>query len=375
MPIDRELGLPGLQFTSRVELWVGRLCAKDTFVGAMEDLSGLARVSVSSKEAQRITISLGEQAEKMMEDDMARVLPRHKKCTHIQRRNPEAVGKQYQDPKLTGYVSMDGAMVPTAEMHKDEQGKRRRQVQYTEAKMGRVDLVQEPRKDGEEAETISSRFTFSMDGADECARRTYVIAARAGVTRLSRLVAIADGAEWIWKRIKQYFPHAIQILDWYHATEHLGEVVRTCVLSEVGGGDGSGTTDEASLKAECKRLVDTGKALMREGKIAQLVKFVSALPQGTAEAVERVRETVGYYRNNSKRMKYAEYRARGLRIGSGPMESTCKQIVDARMRKAGMSWSPEGARAVGLLRSELLSTGCWDRVFENWPGRPICAAS
>ena len=375
MPTDIQLGLPPRTFTRSVELSVGRLCVKDTFESAMDDLSGMARVSVSPKEAQRITIALGQQAQKAMAKDMAMAMPKNPRSPHLRLHKPEKLAPQLDDPTLIAYISMDGVMVPIRGLRINEKGKQERYVVWTEAKLGRVDLVQKPTKDGEDSKTISSHFTYTLDGPDVCGKQTYAIAARAGVTKLRWVVVISDGAEWIRKRFKEHFPYAIHILDWYHAVEHLGNVLRVCLTAALAKSSPRGKVDETKLKEWCKKLAGVGKTLMIEGKTKQLIKFIKKLPQVTADAVESVRQTTGYYLKNISRMKYNEYIDKGLRIGSGAMESGCKQVADFRMKRSGMCWSVEGATAMGALRCEFLSTGRWETLFGEYCGRPRHAAS
>lgn len=398
MPVDRRLGLPEHRFTAQVERWVARLCVKDTFERAMEELEELGRVSVSTKEAQRIVLAMGEYAQKVMQADVEAALPKHPKCAHLLGRNPGARGEQYHDPEKTGYISMDGVMVPRdiASRDKDERSPR-------EAKLGRVDLVQETPGRKEPGKTLKSLYCFHLGGPDECAQQTYALAARAGVTELSRLVAIADGAEWIWRRIEQYFPRATQILDWYHAVEHLSAAVRVCVAAEACDtpeacvtGEACGTpemaspdemkrtgrngktrreetVDEQRLTEVCAQWIEPLETQMWEGKLEALLSGLSQLPQPTPEAADIVRETIGYFRRQSKRMRYDQYRKKGFDVGSGAMESGCKQVVTARMKGAGMRWSETGAQAIGHLRALYLSTSRWTEVIGTWTGRGLAA--
>jgi len=155
--------------------------------------------------------------------------------------------------------------------------------------------------------------------------------------------------------------------------EHLGKVVRCCIAAQMGAQAGAKGVQEQALTAECDRRIDEAKAWMWEGKVRELLRCISKLPQVTAEAAECVRQTLQYYRNNSSRMRYDVYRAKGLRIGSGSMESACKQVVTARLKGAGMRWSQVGAQGMGHLRALYLSTGRWEQVVGQWPGRGMSA--
>jgi hypothetical protein len=110
---------------------------------------------------------------------------------------------------------------------------------------------------------------------------------------------------------------------------------------------------------------------MWEGQIERVCQEVAALPGSSPEARESRRATLQYYRHNRHRMQYDQYRLQGFEIGSGRIESACKQVVSARIKGAGMRWSESGARAIGCLRALLLSTGGWDRRIGQWAGRGL----
>src|SRR5579862_2672369 len=114
---------------------------------------------------------------------------------------------------------------------------------------------------------------------------------------------------------------------------------------------------------------------MREVKVAELISYIQKQPQPTPQAKDKVRQAIGYYRNNQDRMHYDEYRAQGFEIGSGPMESGCKQVVTHRMKQAGMRWGEIGAKAIGTLRALWLSKGRWVEVIGTWPGRDMPQAA
>jgi hypothetical protein len=88
--------------------------------------------------------------------------------------------------------------------------------------------------------------------------------------------------------------------------------------------------------------------------------------QEHASAGEAVQQAITYYTNNKDRMRYPEYRARGLQIGSGTVESGCKHVIGARLKGSGMRWSVEGARAVAKVRAELKS-GRWTEAMAQRP--------
>jgi hypothetical protein len=160
------------------------------------------------------------------------------------------------------------------------------------------------------------------------------------------LVFVTDGAEWIERIIAQHFPHAIQIVDWYHACEYLAPVA---VLA--------GKTDAQQAMWLEARITDLWK-----GHIHQVIKACEPLirpplPPDDDPAQQAVR----YFTNQRHRMDYPTYRDRGYPIGSGTMESACKQLGLERLKIAGARWGQdrESARKVAKARAAYLSAQ-WD---------------
>jgi hypothetical protein len=174
-------------------------------------------------------------------------------------------------------------------------------------------------------------------------------AARRGVLTAREVIVVADGAHWIWNLGEEHFPQATQVVDWYHASQYAWRVAHTVY--------GEGTP---LAKRWAKRRLDE----LWEGEVGKVLKGFAAHRQRGA-AVE---EAITCYTNNAHRMRYADYRARGLQIGSGSIESGCKQVITARLKQAGMVWSLDGARAVAAVRTWLKS-GRWQDALALRPRR------
>lgn len=162
-----------------------------------------------------------------------------------------------------------------------------------------------------------------------------------GLAQLRSVVVIGDGAHWIWNLAAEHFGERVDIVDFYHASEHLWEVARTVF--------GAGTP-QAQSWAEAQRAT-----LLAEGGapvIAALEALTSASPEGTA----LLRRERGYFRSHQARMAYPAFRAQGLPIGSGAVESTAKHLVQLRMKRPGARWSEPGAHGVLMVRTQRLST-------------------
>jgi hypothetical protein len=149
------------------------------------------------------------------------------------------------------------------------------------------------------------------------------------------LVFLGDGAVWIWNLVSQYYPHAKQIVDWYHAEEHL-EIVAAAAFSN--------STQRASW------LEDTTQALW-EGQVEDVIAACQALAQSCLQASQ----AATYFTNNMERMRYDRFRAAGYMIGSGTIESGCKQIVSQRLKLPGAQCIVSGAVRTAKARAAWLS--------------------
>jgi Zn finger protein HypA/HybF involved in hydrogenase expression len=159
------------------------------------------------------------------------------------------------------------------------------------------------------------------------------------------LVMLGDGADWIWNLVDAHFPQAVQILDWFHASEHLMPVAQAVF-----------TTEE-----EQKEWVTKMKQLMWEGHIEELVAACDALSDTCSSDV--IRTTANYFETHKERMRYAHFRKQGYQIGSGTIESAAKQIGMMRMKVPGAIWNEANARKVAKARAAYLS--------DEWQSLPL----
>jgi hypothetical protein len=178
--------------------------------------------------------------------------------------------------------------------------------------------------------------------------------AQVGMDRADRWVAISDGGAGIEEFLRATFPRvAVVILDFYHAAEHLGDWAKAWHLDDA---------DAAARLAGrwCHRLKHEGGAAV----LAALGRLdVSGRPAAVQEAQ---RQLVGYVTNQAHRMDYPAYRAKGWQIGSGPVESACKQVVGQRLKGSGMRWGEDGADALCHLRALFRSEASqWEAFWAN----------
>jgi hypothetical protein len=180
-----------------------------------------------------------------------------------------------------------------------------------------------------------------------------VLLARAvGYQNARRRAFVADGAHWLWKLAEDYFPSAVQILDWYHLAEHVHKAAGAVF------GEGS---------AGARAWAEARKDELWQGRAADALGAVERESGRVRSPAKRsaLRELRTYLENNRGRMDYPRYRALGLPVGSGQVEAQCKALVGARCKQAGMrNWTFAGAEAVLRLRAAV-QDGSYARLWER----------
>jgi hypothetical protein len=178
-----------------------------------------------------------------------------------------------------------------------------------------------------------------------------------GLENARESVLLGDGIAWIWNHLGPLADEAVQILDWYHAKEHLSGLAKAL--------EGEGTPRSHLLLKELESLLGNSRheelvALLRERK-----KHLRSPPK--REAVDGL---LGYLATHRLRMDYKKYRDMGLEIGSGPIEGDCKNLIHARMKRGSPRWSDQGCQAMLSLRcchANNQRTALWNR-------KPLLAA-
>ena len=162
--------------------------------------------------------------------------------------------------------------------------------------------------------------------------------------RVPELVFVCDGATWIWKLISHYYPNAIQIVDWYHAEERLERIAEEA-FSDLG---------------ERQPWLEKITEALWQGNVECVMEACQSLSKKSALA----KQALTYFNNNKERMRYAQFRAAGYLIGSGVIESGCKQIVSRRLKLPGAQWNLEGAILTAKARCVWLS-GRWQELISK----------
>jgi hypothetical protein len=180
----------------------------------------------------------------------------------------------------------------------------------------------------------------------------YQLAEQCGLLRAQQVVVVGDGAPWIWNLAAEHFPEAVQIVDLYHAKEHVWHVAHAVF--------GPGTAAATAWATHAC-------SLLEQGQTEALVSAISALPPIPPEpgqARSGPERAVDYFTTNAQRMRYPLFRAQGMHVGSGIAEAACKTIVSTRAKRSGMRWTPEGIDALLPLRTSVLN-GAYDTLWEQ----------
>lgn len=204
---------------------------------------------------------------------------------------------------------------------------------------------------------LNKEYIATLEDADHIATLLWEAACRWEWWRAKRVVVLGDGAPWIWNRAGELFPDAVQILDLYHAKEHIWKVARVLY-----GGRGKQKDKAAGKKsaksAKDRRTEDWANERCYElenGRFDDVIKKLNRCRPKNDEAQQTVDELIHYLQENRCRMDYAKYRSEGLNVGSGAIESGVKNVVNQRMKGCGMRWAEDKAENMLHLRSAHLS--------------------
>jgi len=181
----------------------------------------------------------------------------------------------------------------------------------------------------------STTYVAAIETAEEFGKHIYLEAWKRGWSRAEKKVFMGDGSEWIWNIAHQHFPQATQIVDLYHARQHLWDVARKLFSHQ---------------EAEQRRWMMIHQDLLDEGKIEELLAALRAIDCSTPELAEKIRVEAGYFGNNKERMRYPKFRAQHLFVGTGVIEAGCKTLIGSRCKQSGMFWTVRGANAILALR-------------------------
>ena len=336
-PADVELDIENTEFSPGVRRMQAVVGQESPFDHGRQQMKLLAGLEVTTKAVERTAEAIGEDIAARQQEEIQRA---------VQLDLPMVVGEAV--PIL--YVQMDGTGVPVVKKETvGRQGKTEGQPAHTrETKLACVftqttwDKKGYPIRDPD-----STTYTGAIETAEEFGKRIYVEAWKRGWSRAEKKVVMGDGAEWIWNLAEQHFPGAVQIVDLYHARQHLWELARRLHPN-----------DQMNQKAWMKI---HQRCLLDKGKIEKLVVALRSIFSTNPEVVEKIRTESDYFERNAERMRYPKFRRQHLFVGSGVIEAGCKTVIGSRLKQSGMFWTVRGANAIIALRCCYLNTR-----FENY---------
>ena len=200
---------------------------------------------------------------------------------------------------------------------------------------------------GEQSHLQAKNMKYHCDiqEAEQFGRLLWATGIQHQVDGYEEIVFVSDGAVWIWNLVQKYYPNAVQIVDWYHASEYLTPI------AEAAFGPNTPQAHEWLTQARTE---------LWEGRIQDVIQSCRSLLAHTA-ARPFIEKAIHYYDHNEKRMDYARFRQLGYLIGSGTIESACKQIAAVRLKRSGARWTLPGVIATAKARAAWLSKS-WDSL-------------
>jgi hypothetical protein len=352
-PLDEQYGLEPGKVTAGLADLVGMSGIDKAFEEGQQWLKSFLLFEVSENTIRSETENLGA-IQKQMEAAMVKAM---QDVAQLQKRERD----QKQAPERL-YGSIDAAKVriePRDELEKALEGREN----WRDLKIGcwyqgeivpkRERSARQKRKNQREGTVIRAKgkeYFCDISEADEFGKLLWATGCSVGADHARVLVFVCDGAVWIWNLVEYYFPNAVQIVDWYHAEDHLKQVA----------------TEAFEILQDRQAWLKTVVEDLWLGRVEQVI----AACQKLSPASDLARKAALYFNNNCERMRYANFRAKGFLIGSGVIESGCKQIVSRRLKVPGAQWILEGAILTAKARAAWLS-GKWQSLLNARSRLPL----
>lgn len=324
-PTDVELDVENTELSPGVRRMLATVGQDAPFDQGRQQMKLLADLEVTTKTVERTAEAIGADIARRQQAQIQRAM---------QLDLPMVIG----EPVPILYLQMDGTGIPVVKKETvGRQGKIEGQPAHTrEVKLGCVFTQSKADEEGYPLRDLdSTTYVGAIESAQEFGKRLYLEAWNRGWSRAEKKVVIGDGADWIWNLADEHFPGAIQIVDLYHAREHLWGLARRI---------------NPNQEAEQKQWMTIHQEMLDNGKIETLVQSLRAIDSPNPELHEKIRKEAAYFENNNQRMRYPEFRRQQLFVGSGVIEAGCKTVVGSRLKQSGMFWTLQGANSILALR-------------------------
>ncbi len=331
-PLDRQLQLWDKHWSEQIAkqaLWLSGLVE---FAQAEEILKRVGQVEISDSSVWRRTDAWGERCKAVEATQRATATALPPRSEIVRGETPHATDMG---------VAMDGAMV-----HVRAEG-------WKELKTGCVfEPELRPTVDKASGETmdlahaVHNSYVAHLGGPELFGQQVWAEAQRRAWPQAHDTIALGDGAPWVWNLVREHFYDSRQAVDWYHATEHLASAAQL-------------------LKGEAEPAAQPWfkqqETTLFQGHADQIAQQLHAAAPAHPTVADQLRREAGYFRDNHRRMQYMELREDGFPIGSGMVESGCKQFRK-RFNGSGMRWSRPGIERLLPVRASIMSR----RFDELW---------
>lgn len=340
-PADELLDVQETGVSPGLRRMMVRAGSRTSFAEAEEDLRVYANLNVGRKEIERVTKGVGAQIEQWMgQRDLQR--PPSGSPQPAPNENPA-------DPSVL-YIAFDGTGVPVR--RNELNGRKGKQpdgsAKTREAKLGCVFTQTTRDEQGRPIrDPASTTYVGAIENSDSFGWRLFAEARHRGLFSAHLTVVLSDGARYNKSIAQLHFPHAIHIIDLYHAFERL-HLLSALLLPE----------ENRTLQHKHWR------RLLERGDIKRLVNAIRTCLPRTGKRRKEALAHIQYFLDNAEHMRYAEFRKRGLFVGSGVIEAGCRTMIGERLKKSGMFWSVAGANAVLASRCCLYS-GRFEQFWED----------
>jgi hypothetical protein len=354
-PVDRQLGLPGGEFSYVLQDWLQRFCLKESFQEASQSLETLLGLKVPVRSAEHMNQQLAAAAEEFRvsqpppdAESEAELLVYANDCKGVPMRRPleervrrgprRAKGEKANQKKMAcvGSAYSIAPYVRSAEEILNEVFRRERAAARPRPQNKRLWAEMTWAREGE---PINGKTRVFIQQALDLRQRD--------PGRKKPVICLMDGEKALRSEQQEWLPRALGVLDIWHVTERLWKVAY-CFHAE--------------QSPRAARFVEDRLRALLEGKVGYVLgHFRRLVNRGKLSGAARqtLRSTITYFQNNRPYMKYDEYLAAGYPIGSGVAEGACRHVVKDRLELTGMRWTEAGAQSMLHLRALYLN-GDWD---------------
>lgn len=339
-PLDAQLNLPKRMYSYLLQKWMTLWGVKTTYEGAVEFAEDFLGLDLAHRPIQRVARDLTPVVEEFI-DSLEEPKAEEEGPILIETLDGKGIPMCKPDPDQPKTADKPGkkkmALV-TATMSADPY--EHQPAEEIAERLANEGGKNRPSKKSRRAKPYHKRIIASLTKRGDVMDKGQAAAMKRIHPHTELTAVLGDGEKAIWKFADDLFPGWVQVLDIIHVRDKLRLAAHLYYKQE----------SPCAKEYEKERLV----ALLT-GEVDMVIEdFRIAIEDGILspkKADTLRRKVLGYFVNNRERMRYDKFMAMGLPIGSGVIEGTCKNLINDRMERSGMRWSPEGAEAVLQLRS------------------------